>query len=89
VDAFLAASRDGRFDDLVALLDPDVVLRLDGGAETIRGAAAVAGQARANAARAAFAHPALVNGMAGFVVVKDGAPYVVAAFTVVDGKIVA
>ena len=89
VDAFLAASRDGRFDDLVALLDPNVVLRLDGGAETVRGAAAVAGQARANAARAAFAQPALVNGMAGFVVVKDETPHVVAAFTVVDGRIVA
>ena len=89
VDAFLAASRDGRFDDLVALLDSDVVLRLDGGAETIHGAAAVAGQARANSARAAFAQPALVNGMAGFVVARDGVPLAVAAFTVTDGRIVA
>ena len=90
VDAFLAASRDGRFDDLVALLDPDVVLRGDTGeARIVRGAEAVASQASANAALAEFAHPAVVNGVAGFVVVRDGVATAVAAFTVVDDRIVA
>jgi RNA polymerase sigma factor (sigma-70 family) len=90
VDAFLAASRDGRFDDLVALLDPDVVLRADSGEPRIvRGARAVASQASAHAALAAYAQPAVVNGVAGFVVIRDGAPTSVAAFTVVDGKIAA
>jgi RNA polymerase sigma factor (sigma-70 family) len=90
VDAFLAASRDGRFDDLLALLDPDVVLRADTGEPRIvRGAQHVAGQASANADRAAYAHPAFVNGVAGFVVIKDGVPTAVAAFTIVDGLIAA
>jgi RNA polymerase sigma-70 factor (ECF subfamily) len=90
VDAFLAASRDGRFDDLVALLDPDVVLRADTGEPRIvRGAQQVAGQASANADRAAYAHPAVINGVAGFVVIKDGVPSAVAAFTIVDGLIAA
>jgi RNA polymerase sigma-70 factor (ECF subfamily) len=90
VDAFLAASRDGRFDDLVALLDPDVVLRADTGEPRIvRGAQQVAGQASANAHRAAYAHPAVINGVAGFVVIKDGVPSAVAAFTIVDGLIAA
>jgi RNA polymerase sigma-70 factor (ECF subfamily) len=92
VDAWLAAARDGRFEDLVALLDPDVVLRADTGegiAPTIvRGREAVARQAFANAARAAFAQPALVNGVAGFVVARDGAPIAVAAFSVAGGRVV-
>lgn len=90
VDAFLAASRDGRFDDLLALLDPDVVLRADNGeARVIRGAQAVLSQASRNRALAPFAKPAVVNGVAGFVVVKDGKPFSIAAFTVIDGKIAA
>jgi RNA polymerase sigma-70 factor (ECF subfamily) len=92
VDAYLAAAREGRFDDLVALLDPDVVLRADGGAsigsQTVRGVERVAAQAVTHAARARFAQPALVNGVAGFVVTGDGAPTVVAAFTVSGGRIV-
>jgi len=92
VDAWLAAARDGRFEDLVALLDPDVVLRADTGGgiapTIIRGAEQVARQAFANAARALLARPALVNGVAGFVVVRDGAPISVAAFSVADGKVV-
>src|SRR6266700_999249 len=67
VDAFLAASRDGDFDALLALLDPDVVLRADTGTGVpvrFRGAQAVAGQAYAFAGRARFAQPALVNGAA-------------------------
>jgi RNA polymerase sigma factor (sigma-70 family) len=92
VDAYLAAAREGRFDDLVALLDPDVVLRADGGpgvgSRVVRGVAQVAAQAVTHAGRAAFAQPALVNGVAGFVVAGDGLPAVVAALTVADGRIV-
>jgi len=91
-DAFIAASRDGRFEDLVALLDPDVVLRVDSGAgiapTTVRGAETVARQASAYASLAAFAQPALVNGVAGVVVARDGAPIAVAAISVADGRIV-
>src|SRR6266498_832949 len=74
VDAFFSAARGGDFDALVAVLDPDVVLRLDSGARRpaaslmIRGAAAVARQAQSGLAaglRAAHLHPALVNGVAG------------------------
>jgi RNA polymerase sigma factor (sigma-70 family) len=93
VDAYLAAAREGRFEDLVALLDPDVVLRVDSGARiaprTVRGAEEVAKQAFTNAPLASLAQPALVNGVAGFVVARDGAPFAVAAVTVADGKVVA
>ena len=95
VDAFLAAAREGDFEALVALLDPDVVFRLDRGAlpgrhsTEIRGAEAVAGQAvSGGAAFAPFAQPAVVNGAAGFVVVVRGRPVSVAGMTVVHGKIV-
>jgi RNA polymerase sigma factor (sigma-70 family) len=92
VGAFLAAARGGDFDALVALLDPDVVLRVDRGAvrasAEFRGAAAVAEQVRTFAPGARFARPALVNGAAGFVVAPRGRPVAVAGFTVVDGKIV-
>src|SRR5215216_3493278 len=68
VDAFFRAARGGDFDALVAVLDPDVVLRSDFGARRpdasriVRGAAAVAGQALRGALPAAKLHPALVNG---------------------------
>ena len=94
VDAFLAASRGGDFDALLAVLDPDVVLRADGGAarrarpSEVRGAEAVAEQALTFARLAAFARPVLVNGAAGVVVAPDGRPFSVMAFTVTDGKIV-
>jgi RNA polymerase sigma-70 factor (ECF subfamily) len=92
VDAFLAAAREGRFDDLLALLDPEVVLRADRGPGTapltVRGAKQVARRASTNAALAPFAQPALVNGVAGFVVARNGAPISVAALTVADGRIV-
>jgi RNA polymerase sigma factor (sigma-70 family) len=92
VDAFLAAARDGRFEDLVALLDPEVVLRVDSGASIapriVRGAEEVAGQAFTNAPLASLAQPALVNGVAGFVVAQDGAPVAVAALSVADGRVV-
>jgi RNA polymerase sigma-70 factor (ECF subfamily) len=94
VDAFLAAARDGDFDALVAVLDPDVVLRVDrgavrpGGSREIRGAAAVARQALTFARLAPVARAALVNGAAGFVVAPGGRPVAVAGFTVARGKVV-
>jgi len=92
VDAFFRAARGGDFDALVALLDPDVVLRSDWGARrpaaavVIRGAAAVASQARA--IPAALVRPALVNGAAGAVITVGGRPFAVMGFTVAEGKIV-
>jgi hypothetical protein len=91
VDAFLAASRGGDFGALLAVLDPDVVLRADpaavqaGASREVRGAAAVAdtfsGRARA-------AQPALVNGAVGLVWAPGGRPRVVFGFTIMRGKIV-
>jgi RNA polymerase sigma factor (sigma-70 family) len=94
VDAFFLAARGGDFDALVALLDPDVVLRSDFGAgrpaasRVIHGAAAVARQALMAALPTAELHPALVNGAAGMVVTVRGRPFAVMGFTVVDGMIV-
>jgi RNA polymerase sigma-70 factor (ECF subfamily) len=91
VDAFLAASREGDFEALLAVLDEDVVLRADYGAagalRLIRGARAVAGGALAFSRFAPFARPSLVNGAAGLVTVRDGRPLSVMGFTVVQGKI--
>src|ERR687898_28039 len=91
VDAFLAASREGDFEALLAVLDEDVVLRADygsaGASRLIRGARAVAGGALAFSRFAPFARPALVNGAAGLVTVKEGQPLSVMGFTVVRGKI--
>jgi RNA polymerase sigma factor (sigma-70 family) len=94
VDAFLAAARGGDFAALVAVLDPDVVLRADigeaaaGGPREIRGATAVAEQAFTFQRFARFARPALVNGAAGVVTAPDGQPLSVMGFTIADGKIV-
>jgi RNA polymerase sigma factor (sigma-70 family) len=94
VDAFFQAARGGDFDALVALLDPDVVLRSDFGARrpaaprVTRGAAAVASQALIGALPTAHLHPALVNGAAGVVVTVRGRPFAVLGFTVTDGRIV-
>jgi RNA polymerase sigma-70 factor (ECF subfamily) len=95
VDAFLAAARGGDFDALVAVLDPDVVLRADRGAvpagasRVVRGARAVAEQALAFGRRlATFARPALVNGAAGIVAAPHGRPVSVMGFTVRRGRIV-
>ena len=91
VGAFLAASRNGDFAALLALLDPDVVLRADGAAaqmgaaREVRGAAAVAGTF---AGRARAAQPALVNGAPGAVWAMGGRPRMVFDFTITDGKIV-
>jgi RNA polymerase sigma factor (sigma-70 family) len=91
VQAFLAASRDGDFDALLAVLDPDVVLRADGGSggvsEELVGAAAVVRNAQKYAHLAEFAQLALVNGAAGAVVRPGGRPFAVAGFTVSDGRI--
>jgi RNA polymerase sigma-70 factor (ECF subfamily) len=94
VDAFLAASRAGNFDALLAVLDPDVVLRADrgpvasGGSREVRGASAVAKQALAFSGRARFAQAALVNGAVGVVVAPRGRLFVVLGLTVTRGKIV-
>jgi RNA polymerase sigma factor (sigma-70 family) len=94
VDAFFAAARDGDFDGLIAVLDPDIVLRSDGGvlrpgaSVTVRGAAAVAAQALTFRRLHPFARPALVNGTPGVVVAPRGQPFSVMAFTVRDAKIV-
>jgi RNA polymerase sigma factor (sigma-70 family) len=91
VDAFLAASRGGDFEALLALLDPDVVLRADpaavqaGAAGEVRGAREVAGTF---SGRARFARPALVDGAAGAVWAPGGQPRVVFGFTIADGRIV-
>ena len=95
VDAYLAASRGGDFDALLAVLAPDVVVRADFGAappgapREVRGARAVAEQALTFSRFARFARPALVNGAAGLVSWSpDGRPFSVMGFTVRRGKIV-
>jgi RNA polymerase sigma-70 factor (ECF subfamily) len=91
VDAFLTAARDGDFDSLLAALDTDVVLRVDaaaaGSATTIRGAEAVAANARAFSANARFAEPALVDGAVGIVVAPEGRLVLVLRFAVVGDRI--
>src|SRR5262245_51131766 len=84
VDAFLAASRAGDFDALVAILDPEVVFRIDAGGVPTRarppvvGAEAVARQVLARGSRfAPFARPAIVNGTAGLVIAPGGKPFAV------------
>jgi RNA polymerase sigma-70 factor, ECF subfamily len=92
VDAFLAAARDGDFDALVAVLDPDVVLRADRAAlpadapREVRGAPAVARRALVGRARAA--RPALVDGAVGVVVAPRGRLLMVLDFKIRGGKIV-
>jgi RNA polymerase sigma-70 factor (ECF subfamily) len=92
VDAFLAASRGGDFEALLAVLDPDVVLRADrtvvqmGGSAEVRGAAAVA---ETFSGRARAAQPALIDGAPGLVWSQDGRPRVAFTFTIVGQKIVA
>ncbi|PXX65519.1 RNA polymerase ECF family sigma subunit [Nocardia tenerifensis] len=90
VSAFYAAARAGDFDALVQVLDPDIVLRTDFGADrpavVLRGAAAVAAEARAP--RGGQLRPALVNGVVGAVITLAGQPFSVMAFTVADDRIV-
>ncbi|TYB71044.1 sigma-70 family RNA polymerase sigma factor [Nonomuraea sp. PA05] len=94
VDAFLAAARGGDFAALVSILDPDVVLRADGGAlaggmTVLRGVAAVAGRLDVfqRMATSAATHPALVNGLAGLVNSIEGRVISVMSFTVSGGRI--
>jgi RNA polymerase sigma factor (sigma-70 family) len=101
VDAFLAASRQGDFEALLAVLDPDVVVRADqggvpvggidpvGASGPVRGAENVARRAMVFAQIGVLTHPALVNGVAGAVTTRDGVAFSVGAFTVRGGKIVA
>jgi RNA polymerase sigma-70 factor (ECF subfamily) len=94
VDAFFAAGRAGDFDALVAVLHPDVVLRADFSparprrSTVVRGATAVARQARFGARQGAEIHPALVNGTAGAVITMGGRPFSVLAFSILDGQII-
>jgi RNA polymerase sigma factor (sigma-70 family) len=94
VEAFLAAARDGDFDRLVAVLDPDVVLRVDlgpllvGGSREVRGAAAVARQAVTYSQLGILTQPALINGAAGSVSFRDGRPFSIGGVIVRGGKIV-
>ncbi len=92
VDAFLAAARDGDFERLVAVLDPDVVLRADGGltglSHHVEGAETVAGQALMWSRVDLTIRRALINGAAGMVSLRDGRPFSVAAVTVRAGRIV-
>jgi RNA polymerase sigma-70 factor (ECF subfamily) len=94
VNAFLAASRNGDFDALLAVLDPDVVLRADAGSlqpgasKVVRGAARVAEQALLFSGLARHCRLALVNGTPGLVTAPGGRPYAVIGFAIQHGKIV-
>ena len=93
VEAFLAAARDGDFERLVAVLDPDVVLRRDFGplaaaaSREVRGAEEVASQAIIASRLGLLVKPALVNGAFGWVATRDGEPFSVGGITVRGGKI--
>ena len=91
VEAFLAAARDGDFERLVAVLDPDVVLRADlgaAGSREVRGVEAVIGQATFYSQLGLVMKPALINGAVGLVTTRDGQPFSIGAFTVRRGRIV-
>jgi RNA polymerase sigma factor (sigma-70 family) len=94
VEAFLAAAREGDLEALVALLDPDVVLRADSGPALpqatleVRGAVEVASRARTYARLQLFNRPVLVNGVLGMIAYRDGEPFSVGAITVRGGRIV-
>jgi RNA polymerase sigma-70 factor, ECF subfamily len=92
VAAFVAAARDGDLHRLVAVLDPEVVLRVDpgaraGGSVEIRGAEQVARGALSFSRLGLIRLPVLVNGAAGLVCTLEGKPFAVMAFTVRGGKI--
>jgi RNA polymerase sigma-70 factor (ECF subfamily) len=93
VDAYLAATREGDFEALLRVLDPDVELRADGAAlptgvpVVLRGARAVAGGAIASSVRARVTQPALVNGNVGLVMAPRGRLSVVLAFTFTADRI--
>jgi RNA polymerase sigma factor (sigma-70 family) len=92
VEAFLAAAHEGNFEGLLAVLDPDVVLRADGGGVTelsrlVRGAETVASSATMWSRVGLDSRRALVNGTPGFVSLRDGRPFSVAAVTIAGGRI--
>ena len=93
VNAFLAAAREGDFDALIATLDPDVILRADGGAALpaasaeVRGALDVARRAVMWSRVDLTMHPALVNGAAGVVATRNGVVFSIASVIVRNGKI--
>nr|WP_309112985.1 sigma-70 family RNA polymerase sigma factor [Saccharothrix sp.] len=94
VDAFFAAAREGSIEGLLAVLDPSVVLRSDAGvgaqlSVVLNGASVVAGQAALWGSLSPLARPALVNGVAGVVVVGPRGPLSIMGFGVVGGRIVA
>ena len=95
VDAFFAAARAGDFVALISVLDPDVVLRSDGGTKraaasiVVRGAEKVAGRAVTFALPRAQLHPVRVNGEAGAVVIVNGHVLSILGFTVRNGRILA
>jgi RNA polymerase sigma factor (sigma-70 family) len=94
LDAFLAAAREGDFEGLLEVLDPDVVRRADrgavsiGGSSVVRGAAKVARQALAFSRLDIEVRPALVNGAVGTVTLRDGQPFAIAGFTIRNRRIV-
>jgi len=98
VDAFIAASRSGDFEALLAVLDPDVVLRADAGttadetsnpahSKIVRGALAVVEQALTFTKMAPYAQPALINGTPGIITVVNGRLMGVMHLTITAGKI--
>lgn len=92
VDAFLAAARGGSFEDLLAVLDPDITLRADLGTgvlQVIHGARTVAESARAIGPTRALPEPVIVDGRVGLLVHADGAPERIMRFTVREGRIAA
>jgi RNA polymerase sigma factor (sigma-70 family) len=93
VDAFYAAARDGDFEGLLAVLDPDVVVRSDfgpmGESRIVRGARPAAGQALFYSRLGLDMRPALVNGVPGGVAIRDGEPFAIGSVIVRGGKIVA
>ena len=94
IDAFMAAAQKGDFEGLVAVLDPDIVLRADGGAlvglsRVVRGAGAVAAQAETFSRSGLSNQLVLVNGSLGFVSRRaDGRVFAVIGFTIAGGKVV-
>jgi RNA polymerase sigma-70 factor, ECF subfamily len=95
VAAFIAASRAGDFEALLAVLDPDVVFRVDAGSSPLArpplfGATAVARQVVDRGSRfAPLGRPGLVNGAAGVIVGPSHRPRAVVGFTVASGRIAA
>jgi len=95
VDAFLAAAREGDFDALLELLDPEVTLRVDAGPGSplakppVVGATAVLAEARRWSALSPYGRPAIVNGVAGAVIGRPGRLFAVVAVTVANGRITA